>query len=160
MRPPAPLRRPLARLLSGLALLLCCAGAASALTVTVTVTPAYLREHAAALSLKVARRPDGLLAFTVARTVPERRYFVARLLVRRGGKALAETSTPSYGTKDTNTFFFALAPESLAEAAFALSEAHLSGAAESPIPLPGTIQYRFRLRDHVPRKLLAPRAAR
>src|SRR5687767_2572773 len=86
MRRPNRFRRRFPHLLAGMALLVSFAGAASALTVDVAVTPAYLREHAKTLSLKVARRPDGLLAFTVARTLPQRRYFVARLLIRREGR--------------------------------------------------------------------------
>jgi len=157
MRCSRPLRRHFGRLLPGLAALLASAGVASALTFNVPVTPAYLREHAATLSLKVTRRSDGLLAFTIARTSPERRYFVARLLIRREGKTLAETSIPSYGRKDTNSFFFAVAPESLAEAEFELSESSVSGSAEEPIPLPGSINYQFRLRDHVTEDLTRPR---
>lgn len=153
MRHSSPLRRHLSRLLPGVALLLSFTGAASALTVDVPVTPAYLREHAKTLSLKVARQADGLLAFTICRTVPQRRYFVARLLIRRDGKTLAETSLPSYGRKDTNSFFFTVAPETLDQAEFGLSESFVSGSAEEPIPLPGTTNYQFRLRDHVPEGL-------
>jgi len=159
MRRSGPLRHSV-RLLPGLALLLSFAGAASALTVDVPVTPAYLREHAATLSLKVARRPDGLLAFTIARKLPERRYFVARLRIRREGKTLAETSIPSYGRKDTNSFFFAVAPESFAQAEFELSESTLSGSAEDPVLLPGSINYQFRLRDHVSEDLTRPATAK
>jgi hypothetical protein len=135
--------------LPGVVLLLSFAGAASALTVDVAVTPAYLREHRKELSLKTARRPDGLLEFTITRTSPERRYFVARLLLRREGKTVVETSIPSYGKKNSNQFFFALAPESLDQAEFELSEAFVGGSAAEPIPLPGTKNLQFRLRDHV-----------
>jgi len=153
MKLPSPFRPHCLRLLPGMALLLSCASAASALTVDVAVTPEYLREHRKTLSLKVARRPDGLLAFTVTRALPERRYFVARLLLRREGKTVVETSIPSYGRKDANSFFFALPPESLAQAEFELGESGVVGPAEDPVPLPGTINYQFRLRDHVPQVL-------
>jgi hypothetical protein len=153
MRRPSSFRRRLSLLLAGAALLLSFAGAATALTVEVPVTPAYLRDNAKTLSLKVTRRPDGLLAFTVDRTVPDARYFVARLLIRREGKTLAETSIPSWGKKDTNRFFFALAPESLAQAEFELSESFVRGSADEPIALPGTKIFKFQLRDHVPEVL-------
>ena len=153
MRRPSLVRPQFPRLLPGIALLLSSAGAASALTVDVPVTPAYLREHPKTLALKIARRPDGLLAFTITRTLPQRRYFVARLLIRQEGKLLVDTSIPSYGRKDANSFFFSLAPESLAQAEFELSESFVSGSAEEPILTPGTINYQFRLRDHVPETL-------
>jgi hypothetical protein len=145
MRRPS-MRRDFLRLPAGIALLLSAAGPGSALTQILEVTPQYLREHAKELSVKVYRREDGLLAFTIGRTVPERRYFVARLLVKRGGKTLAETSIPAYGQKDANSFHFALAPEILAESEFQLDEAH-------PARPRGWIGYQFRLREHVPEEL-------
>jgi hypothetical protein len=137
-------------------LLFSVAGAASALTVDVPVTPAYLREHRKELSLKTARRPDGLLEFTITRTLQEPRYFVARLLLRREGKTIVETNIPSYGKKNANQFSFALAPECLNQAEFELSESVVGGSAVEPIPLPGTKNLQFRLREHVSEFLSTP----
>jgi hypothetical protein len=148
MRRPAPFHR-LPFLLA--AILLCAAGPALALTETLEVTPDYLGQHSRELSLKVTRRADGLLEFTIERTVPGQRLFGARLLLKRGGRTLAETSIPSYGRKGANSFSFALSPEMLAESEFELEEADLVGRRE------GRIGYHFRLRDFVPRDLLSHR---
>jgi len=149
MTRPSPLRRNFLRLLPGIALLFWAAGPGSALTSIVAVTPDYLRQHTNELSLKVSRRPDGLLAFTIARTVPERRYFRAALVVRREGKTLTETDFRSLGQKDANSFSFALSPETLPESEFRLEET-------SPARPRGWIGYEFRLRDHVPEELMKP----
>src|SRR3712207_4221473 len=96
-----------------------------ALTVDQAVTPAYVREHAKEFSVKVTRGRGGRISFTIGRTLPKRRYLVARLVVRQGGKVVAESSTPSYAIKDENLFFFSVAPEALPETEFELSESSL-----------------------------------
>ena len=153
MRRPYSFRRPFLLHLPGIALLLAAAGPGSALTRIVEVTPEYLREHARELSLTVSRRADGLLAFTIVRTVPGPRYFRARLELKREGKTLAETNIPSYGQEDAGSFRFALSPETLAQSEFQLDEAH-------PDRARGWIGYQFRLRDHLPAELAQPTGAR
>jgi hypothetical protein len=133
-------------LLPGIALLLGAAGPSRALTEILLVTPEYLGEHPKELSLQVSRREDGLLAFTIERTVPERRHFTARLLVKREGKTVADTTLPSLGQKDANTFAFAISREMLAESEFRLDES-------SPAHPRTRVGYQFRLREHVPAEL-------
>jgi hypothetical protein len=132
---------------------LCCAPAAQALTVERKVDAAYLREHPREMSVKVVRAENGLLAFTVTRTLTERRYMVARLVVRDRGRVLAESSTPSYAVKDENRFYFSVSADNLGETTFELSESGLGGGAR-PVPIPGTIINQFQLRELVPQKLL------
>jgi hypothetical protein len=131
-----------------------------ALTVDREVTPAYLREHAKEWGVKVARAQNGLLSFTISRTLPERRYLVARLLVKEKSRTLAESSSPSYARKDENRFFFSISPEHVEESVFELGESFLSGDADHPHPVPGTVNYQFRLREFVPESLRSPARAR
>jgi hypothetical protein len=107
------------------------------------VTRDYLREHSKELSLEVTRRKDGMVEFSVLRTVPEPRYFVARLVVKREGRTVAETTLPSLGQKEANRFAFTLAPELVADSEFRLDET-------SPAHPRTHVGYQFRLVDHVP----------
>lgn len=100
----APFPGFLPQLLTASILVLGVAHPSQALTRITLVTPGYLREHVSELSLKVSRRPDGMLAFSIDPTTPKHRQFTARLLVKQDGMTLAETSLLSYGQKLTNTF--------------------------------------------------------
>jgi hypothetical protein len=125
-------------------------GAVSALSITFDVTPAYLKEHAKELSLKVSRQENGLVGFKLVRTLPQPRYLIARLVVRRDGEVVTETSIPAYGRAHDNSFYFSVAPRDLAGSEFELGEAHLSGSGADAVPIPGTKTYRFKLSEFAP----------
>lgn len=138
------------------ALLIAVPTATWALTVDQQVTPAYLREHAKEFSLKVTRKENGLLGFTLVRTLSQPKFRVARLVVKRDGETMAESSTPSFARNTSNSFFFSISARDLAGSEFELSESHFVGPDHNPAPLPGSINYRFRLRDFVTEQLLKP----
>lgn len=142
--------------LLGASLLVAAPTTTRALTVDQQVTPAYLREHAKEFSLKVARKENGLLGFTLVRTLAQPKYRVARLVVKRDGETVAESSTPSFARNSSNSFYFSLSARDLAGSEFELGESHFVGPDSNPSALPGTINYRFRLRDFVPDELLKP----
>jgi hypothetical protein len=121
----------------------------SALTFDQQVTPEYLKAHPKDWSLKVEKRDDGMAHFTLRRTLPDRKYVVARLVVKQEGKKVAEVSTPSFGIKGENRFYVALSPAQLAEAEYSLSESFLAGPLTEPAPIPGTVIYTFSLKDFV-----------
>ncbi|HLX64866.1 MAG TPA: hypothetical protein VKX17_26575 [Planctomycetota bacterium] len=129
-----------------------CAFACRALTVTQEVTAAYIREHPKEFSVQVTKSKEGLLQFKITHDVSEPKYHVAHLSVVHQGKLIAESSTPSYGQKHGNTFYFSLAPEDIADSKFELSDSILGKAGDEMVPLPGTIDYQFRLADFAPNK--------
>jgi hypothetical protein len=124
--------------------------AAFALTVERAVSPDYLREHPKEFSVTVRKAENGLLAFTVVRTLPEPKYLVAHLSVRQQGKMIAESRTPSFAKWGDNTFHFSLSPEHVDESRFEIGES----SARDGVPLPGTVKYQFHIRDFVPEELL------
>jgi hypothetical protein len=134
--------------------------AGRALTVDEQVTPAYLRQHAREFSLKVARQDNGLIGFTLVRTLAQPKYRVARLVVKRDGETVAESTTPAFSRNNTNSFYFSVSARDLAGSEFELGESHFVGPSDSPVPIPGTINYRFRLLDFVPEALLKPATSR
>jgi hypothetical protein len=138
----------------GATLLFGATSAAGALTVDQQVTPAYLREHAREFTVKVARRNNGLIGFTVTRTLAQPKYRIARLLVKRDGETLAESSTPAFARNNTSSFYFAVSARDVAGSEFELGESHFVGPEDQPVALPGTVNYRFRLSDFVPEALL------
>ena len=119
-----------------------------ALTLELPVTPATVRERPTEFGVKATQGKDGLIHFTIRRTLKEPTYLVAHLTVRHQGKVIATSDTPSFAPKGLNTFFFALAPEDVADSEFVLGESSMSK--EGTIPPPGTTDYKFRLRDFVP----------
>lgn len=126
--------------------------AASALTVNIPVTPAYLQEHPKEFSVKVAKDKNGLLAFTVVRTLREPRYLVAHLTVNHGGVLIVESHTPSYGKKHDNTFYFSVSPDDVGECKFELGESFFTEAGGDAVPMPGTSNYQFQLQDFVTKR--------
>lgn len=125
------------------------ANSGSALTVEQQITPEYLKAHPKEFTLKVEKRDDGMLHFTLGRNLTQQKYLIARLVVKQDGKKLADISTPSYGKKGENRFYLALSPAQLSEAEYELSESFLSGPASDPVPIPGTIIYKISLKDFV-----------
>ena len=133
------------------------ASTALALTVIGKVTPDYVREHPKEWSVEVSKARDGLIHFTIKHDVAAPMYHVAHLEVHHRGRLIATSDTPCFGRKQGNTFHFALAPETVAESKFRLSDGGLAGSGEEAVPVPGTIIHQFQLLDFVPEKMLKSR---
>jgi hypothetical protein len=116
-----------------------------ALTVEQKVTPAYVREHAKEWTVKVAKKENGLIQFTVVRTLSEPKYLVAHLAVHHAGKLIATSDTPLFGKKNGNTLYFSIAAEDIAGSEFEISESGV----EKDIPVVGSDVYQFQLADFV-----------
>ena len=99
----------------------------------------------------MAKGKEGLIDFTIKHDVARPMYHVAHLEVYHQSKLIATSSTPSFGTKGWNTFYFSLSPEDIAESKFELGECYLGG---GDLPAPGTTGYQFKLSDFVPEQLL------
>jgi hypothetical protein len=128
--------------------------AALALTVTEEVNPAYVQKHSEELSVKVVRREDGRIDFTVIRNLPQQKYLVARLTIRQGDKIIAETSIPLFAKKNANTFHLSISPDHIATSEFELGESFFAENGDNPVPLPGTVNYHFKLSKFVPAGML------
>ncbi len=126
---------------------------APALTVEAQVTADYVRAHPQEWTVKVSNKQNGLIQFTLVRTLAEPRYLVAHLIVQHAGKILAESDTPTVGHKQDNTFYFAILPEDLGESKFELSESGFSISGDQVIPVVGSIIHQFRLLEFVPENL-------
>lgn len=144
------------------ALVFAASPAAIALSSEQHITPEYVRSHSNEFSVKVAKEKNGLIAFTVVVTLREPRFVVAHLVVRRGDRVLAQSETPAFTKNAENTFSFSLPPQCLDSSEFTLGTSSFSdsGGVAVPVPAsapaPGTIGYRFRLRDFVaPERLKA-----
>ena len=107
--------------------------------------------------MKVAKGNDGLVHFTLQRTLKEPTYLVARLDVYHAGKLIGTSSTPLYGKKGRfgNTFYFAIAAEDVAESRFSISESYIGKDSDEAVPpAPGGTIYQFKLSDFVPKDVL------
>lgn len=130
---------------------------AYAYTAQVLVTPAYVREHPNEWSVKVAKKGNGLIEFTIVRTLSEPMYLDARLAVHHAGRVIAESNSLAFGRKQDNPFRFALSPDDLAESTFELIESTFTVIGDQAIPtLRGPIVYQFRLLDFVSEDVLKP----
>ena len=131
-----------------------------ALSVDTKVTPAYVREHAKEFSVKVTKGKNGLIEFRITRTLSQPMYLVARLDVYHQGKIIASSTTPSFGKKYDNDFYFSISPEDVPESKFELGESSFAESGGDLVPMPGTTNYQFPLQDFVSDDLLesAPNA--
>ena len=118
-----------------------------ALTLELVMTPAYVRGHPERWSVKVAKKENGLIAFTIVRTLSAAGNLVVHLEVHHGGKLIAE----SYGKTKDNTFYFSVSAEDLAESTFDLSDNVRT--TDNILEGSGEV-YRFRLRDFAPADLV------
>ena len=124
-----------------------------ALTVDQPVSATDVREHPEEWSVKVSKKENGLIQFTIVRFLKEARYLVAHLVVNHSGKIIAESDSPAFGRKGVNTFYCSLSLEDLAESKFDLSESVMAGSGDDAVPIPGTIVHQFRLRDFIPEEI-------
>jgi hypothetical protein len=120
---------------------------ALALTVEQPVTPATVQERPDEFGVKATQGKDGLIHFTIRRTLKEPMYLVAHLAVRHLGKVIVTSDTPSFAVKGQNTFYFSISLENVADSEFMLGE---SGISKTGVPVVGTMHYKFRLSDFVP----------
>jgi predicted short-subunit dehydrogenase-like oxidoreductase (DUF2520 family) len=139
------------------ALLLSLSATAHALTSEQTVTPDYVRSHPDRVSVQSEKNKDGLIAFTVKFRLKQPQYVVAHLSVQNGDQLLARSDTPAFTKNVENTFYFALSEECLASSEFTLGVSHFVASGDEAVPIPGTIEYRFRLADFVSADLLKKR---
>jgi hypothetical protein len=129
-----------------------------ALTPEREVTLAYVHEHPKEWSVKATKKESGLIEFTVVRTLSEPKYLVAHLAVHHAGKLIATSDTPVFAKK-SNTFYFSVSAEDIAESKFDLSESGLGSTVngvEMDIPVVGSNVYQFRLLDFMPEDVLKP----
>jgi hypothetical protein len=127
-----------------------------ALTMDQSVTPAYVREHSREFSVTVTQGKNGLIKFRIVRILSKPMYLVAHLEIYHQGKIIAESSTPSFGKKHDNNFYFSISPDDLMESKFELGESSFAESGDNAVPILGTINYQFSLRDFVPDDLLKP----
>ena len=139
--------------LFGAALVALLSPACRALTVDQPVPSAYVREHPDEWSVKVSKKENGLIQFTIVRFLKEPRYLVAHFVVNHSAKLIAESDSPAFGRKGANTFYCAISPEDLAESKFDLSESVMTGSGDDAVPIPGTIVHQFRLLDFISEKI-------
>jgi hypothetical protein len=118
------------------------------------VTAKYVKRYPDDFSIHVTKEKNGLISFEIKHDVPRPMYHVAHLAIYRKGELIAETSTPSFGKKHDNTFYFSVASEFISETKFDFSDSGFAEVGDDAIPLPGTITYRFRLLDFVPKDML------
>jgi hypothetical protein len=136
------------------ALVFAASPAAIALTSQQDITPEYVGSHTDEFSVKVAKDKNGLIAFTILFTLREPRYVVAHLVVRSGDRVLAQSDTPAFTKNSENAFYFSVPPECLASSEFTLGASFFGDSGGVAVPVPGTIDYRFRLPDFVSPELL------
>jgi hypothetical protein len=125
---------------------------AFALTTEREITPEYARENPREFFVSAAKGKDGLIDFTITRSVAAPRYHVAHLAIRRDGKLIAASHTPLFGRAGDNKFHFSISADAIAESKFSLSDSALDASGE--VPLPGTVIHHIRLLDFVPTELL------
>jgi hypothetical protein len=123
---------------------------AAALSITHEVNAEYLQTHPTELSVEIVRRENGLIDFTFVRNLAQEKYFVARLVIRQGEKTIAETSTPLFGRPNKNKFHVTVSADHLAGSEFELGESFFAKSGDSFVPLPGTVDYHFKLSELVP----------
>jgi hypothetical protein len=130
-----------------------------ALTVNFPVTSAYLQDHSNEFRVKVSKGKNGLIDFTVVRTLSKPMYLVAHLAVHQQGRVIAESHSPSFTKNHENTFYFSLSPEDVGESTFELGESFFTEFQGQAVPVVGTTNYQFQLKDFVPEDLIKSTAS-
>ncbi len=131
------------------AFLFACSREAAAVVVAMPGTPASLKESPGLFAVTVERRDDGLLRFTITHRPKGPRYLATTLDVRRDGELLASSHSPAYVREASATWYAVVSPKCVAESTFEVSERRFVGTEGQPLPLPGGIDYRFRLAEFV-----------
>ena len=136
--------------LTAITVVLAFAAEASAVVIEVPVTPAFLKNNPRAFSIKVKKRDDGRIEFTIVRNLSGPRYLVSSLAIRRSSSLVLESRFPSFVRKGAATYYFTVAPEHVVNSDLQISETYFTGADKNPIPLPGGMHYKIQLRDFAP----------
>jgi hypothetical protein len=137
-----------------LAIVLAYTGEASAITIEIPVTPAYLKENPKEFSIHAEKRDDGLIHFTITRHLSEPRYLIAGLKVRDQGSVVLEGSFPAVVKEKAVKYYLAVSSKQLSNTDFELSEHGFnafSATDETPIPWIGGEDYQIHLADFAPK---------
>jgi hypothetical protein len=134
-----------------LTIVLALTGEASAWTMDVPMTPAYVKENPQKFSIRAEKRDDGLIHFTITYRVPEPRYLVARIEVRDQGSIVLDSSFPAFVREKTINYYIAVSPRQLFNARFELSESGIDDVNGTPIPWVGGTNYQIHLADFAPK---------
>ena len=123
---------------------------AKALTLEWEATPEYVHTHSKLLAVKVHKNGDGLIDFTIVLNVAAPSYVVADLEVPRHKKILVQPETPLVIKSASNSFRFTVPPEYLNGSTFTLGVSACGVSGGVVAPLPGTMDYRFKLQNFLP----------
>ncbi|HVU37696.1 MAG TPA: hypothetical protein VHC95_05135 [Opitutales bacterium] len=145
---------PIRRLLIALVLSMALSASTFGMTQNSEVTPEYLKQHEKEFSVKVSKNKNGLWEFTITHNATVEWYVVASLTLSQAGNLTAETFFPPFVKKDDITFTFRVAPAFVAESEFELGDCAFGRNGEQIVPLPGTHNYIFKLKDFVIPELL------
>lgn len=127
--------------------LLSIAAASSALTIDVTVTPAYIAENPGTFSVKAERRNDGLIHFTITYQLSRPTYLVMNSDISAEGHILFQ-ATSMNACKDKSAIYqLAINPTSLASARFALFAGTFVETNGQITPIPGGVNYKIQLAE-------------
>lgn len=126
---------------------------ASAITLDVPVTAAFIKENPGKFSIDAKKGDDGLIHFTVTRYLSEPKYLVGHFEVRDGEAAiLAKCDFPAFVREKSVKYYFSVSPQHLAGTRFHLGEHGFNTTKEGEPPLPwvGGTEYQIRLSDFLP----------
>ncbi len=127
--------------------LLSIAAISSALTIDVTVTPAYIVENPHTFSVKAERRNDGLIHFTITYQLSRPTYLVMNSDISADGHIRFQ-STSSFACNDNSaTYQLAISPASLAETHFELFAGTFVKTDGHTEAIPGGIAYKIQLAE-------------
>jgi hypothetical protein len=127
------------------------AGSASAITLDVPVTPAYLTQKPKEFSIRAEKGDDGLVHFTITRHLSEPRYLVARFTVREKGSVVLDGSFPAFAREKAAKYYLAVSPKQLSGAHFELSDHGIGTVNGTPVGEVGGEDYQIRLADFAPK---------
>ncbi|HEV3163319.1 MAG TPA: hypothetical protein VGZ22_04715 [Isosphaeraceae bacterium] len=135
---------------AGITILVALATRAPAVVIQVPVTAAYLKENPDEITVKVEKRDDGLLHYTITRHLKEERYLVAHFTVRSDSKVIAESHCPAYVRQPSATYFLVVSPEKLGDTHFEISENPFVRSHDQDVAIPGGYIFTFNLKDFAP----------
>jgi hypothetical protein len=125
-------------------------GRASAVTVEIPVTPAYLKQKPKEFSIHAEKGDDGLIHFTITRHLSEPRYLVARFMVRDKGAVALDGSFPAFVREKAAKYYLAVSPKQLPNAHFELSDHGIGTVDGTPYGVVGGEDYQIHLADFAP----------
>lgn len=134
-----------------MASLICLSTAAGAMTVMDHVTPETVKQNPKAWTIKAVPADGGMIAFTITHMLPEPRYVVASLRIRKGDELILKSDFPAFvHDEKTVTYYFSIAKDHLAHSEFELSASTFVRSQGRDVPLPGSVLSSIRLQDFAP----------